>query len=217
MPSFLCTAILFDLDGVLVDSTSSVSRQWRLWAEEHQLDPEEVLSIAHGVRTIEVVRRAAPWLDATAEVKRIEEREASDRDGVRPMPGAAELVRSIPSNHWGVVTSGTRMLASARLKYGNIPAPAVLVSADEVTKGKPDPEPYLMGARLLQRSPNECLVIEDAPAGIQAAKTAGMSVIGITSTYPRAELTAADAVIDQLAAIRIEISKDRLAVTVSES
>ena len=217
MPSFLCTAILFDLDGVLVDSTSSVSRQWRLWAEERQLDPEEVLSIAHGVRTIEVVRRAAPWLDATAEVKRIEEREASDRDGVRPMPGAAELVRSIPSNHWGVVTSGTRMLASARLKYGNIPAPAVLVSADEVTKGKPDPEPYLMGARLLQRSPKECLVIEDAPAGIQAAKTAGMSVIGITSTYPRAELTAADAVIDQLAAIRIEISKDRLAVTVSES
>ena len=133
------------------------------------------------------------------------------------MPGAAELVRSIPSDQWGVVTSGTRMLASARLKYGNIPAPAVLVSADEVMKGKPDPEPYLMGARLLQRSPKECLVIEDAPAGIQAARAAGMSVIGITSTYPRAELTAADAVIDQLAAIRIEISKDRLAVTVSES
>lgn len=216
MPSFLCAAILFDLDGVLVDSTSSVSRQWRLWADEHQLDPEEVLSIAHGVRTIEVVRRAAPWLDATAEVKRIEEREASDRDGVRPMPGAAELVRSIPSNHWGVVTSGTRMLASARLEYGNIPVPAVLVSADEVMKGKPDPEPYLMGARLLQRSPSECLVIEDAPAGIQAARAAGMSVIGITSTYPRAELTA-DAVIDQLAAIRIEISKDRLEVAVTES
>ena len=216
MRSFLCTAILFDLDGVLVDSTGSVSRQWRIWAEEHQLDPEEVLSIAHGVRTIEVVRAAAPWLEATAEVKRIEEREAADQDGVRLMPGAAELVRSIPSEQWGVVTSGTRMLATARLKYGNIPLPAVLVSADEVVKGKPDPEPYLMGARLLQRPPKECLVIEDAPAGIQAAKAAQMSVIGITSTYPQIELTAADAVIDRLAAIRIKISEGRLEVVAGE-
>jgi sugar-phosphatase len=216
MPSFLCTAILFDLDGVLVDSTGSVSRQWRIWAEEHQLNPEEVLSIAHGVRTIEVVHAAAPWLEATAEVKRIEEREASDQDGVRLMPGAAELVRSIPSDRWGVVTSGTRMLATARLKYGNIPLPAVLVSADEVMKGKPDPEPYLTGARLLRRPPQECLVIEDAPAGIQAAKAAGMSVIGITSTYPRLELAAADAVIDRLAAMRIKISKDRLEAVVTE-
>ena len=215
MPTFNCAAILFDLDGVLVDSTGSVSHCWRLWAEEHRLDPENVLSIAHGVRTIEVVRAAAPWLDAVSEVKKIEAREASDRNGVNPMPGAAELVRSIPADRWAVVTSGTRMLATSRLRYGHIPAPAVLVSADEVVNGKPDPEPYLMGARLLGYRPEECLVIEDAPAGIQAATGAGMKVIGITSTYPRAELDLADAVIDSLAAIMIRVSQDRLAVAVS--
>jgi mannitol-1-/sugar-/sorbitol-6-phosphatase len=215
MPTFHCAAILFDLDGVLVDSTGSVSRLWRLWATEHQLDPEKVLSIAHGVRTIEVVRAAAPWLDAVKEVKKIEEREASDRDGVSTMAGASALVRSIPADRWAIVTSGTRMLASARLRSGNISPPAVLVSADEVINGKPDPEPYLMGARLLRHRPEDCLVVEDAPAGIQAAKAAGMKVIGITTTYPRGQLGAADAVIDSLTAIGIRISGARLEVTVT--
>jgi mannitol-1-/sugar-/sorbitol-6-phosphatase len=215
MPTFHCAAILFDLDGVLVDSTGSVSRLWRLWATEHQLDPEKVLSIAHGVRTIEVVRAAAPWLDAVKEVKKIEEREASDRDGVSTMAGASALVRSIPADRWAIVTSGTRMLASARLRSGNISPPAVLVSADEVINGKPDPEPYLMGARLLRHRPEDCLVVEDAPAGIQAAKAAGMKVIGITTTYPRGQLGAADAVIDSLTAVGIRISGARLEVTVT--
>jgi mannitol-1-/sugar-/sorbitol-6-phosphatase len=215
MPTFHCAAILFDLDGVLVDSTGSVSRLWRLWATEHQLDPEKVLSIAHGVRTIEVVRAAAPWLDAVKEVKKIEEREASDRDGVSTMAGASALVRSIPADRWAIVTSGTRMLASARLRSGNISPPAVLVSADEVINGKPDPEPYLMGARLLRHRPEDCLVVEDAPAGIQAAKAAGMKVIGITTTYPRAQLGAADAVIDSLSAVAIRISGARLEVNVT--
>jgi sugar-phosphatase len=215
MPTFHCAAILFDLDGVLVDSTGSVSRLWRLWATEHQLDPEKVLSIAHGVRTIEVVRAAAPWLDAVKEVKKIEEREASDRDGVSTMAGASALVRSIPADRWAIVTSGTRMLASAKLRSGNISPPAVLVSADEVINGKPDPEPYLMGARLLRHRPEDCLVVEDAPAGIQAAKAAGMKVIGITTTYPRGQLGAADAVIDSLTAIGIRISGARLEVTVT--
>ena len=215
MPTFHCAAILFDLDGVLVDSTGSVSRLWRLWATEHQLDPEKVLSIAHGVRTIEVVRAAAPWLDAVKEVKKIEEREASDQDGVSTMAGASALVRSIPADRWAIVTSGTRMLASARLRSGNISPPAVLVSADEVINGKPDPEPYLMGARLLRHHPEDCLVVEDAPAGIQAAKAAGMKVIGITTTYPRAQLGAADAVIDSLSAVAIRISGARLEVNVT--
>jgi mannitol-1-/sugar-/sorbitol-6-phosphatase len=215
MPTFHCAAILFDLDGVLVDSTGSVSRLWRLWATEHQLDPEKVLSIAHGVRTIEVVRAAAPWLDAVKEVKKIEEREASDQDGVSTMAGASALVRSIPADRWAIVTSGTRMLATARLRSGKIPSPAVLVSADEVINGKPDPEPYLMGARLLRHRPEDCLVVEDAPAGIQAAKAAGMKVIGITTTYPRGQLGAADAVIDSLTAVGIRISGARLEVTVT--
>jgi sugar-phosphatase len=200
--TFNCSAILFDLDGVLVDSTGSVSRQWSLWAEENNIPPQRVLDIAHGVRTIEVVRRLTPHLDAEAEVKRLEKREAEDHHGVFVMPGAAELLKSIPDGRWCVVTSGTRYLATSRLVVGKLPNPKVLVAADDVSKGKPDPEPYLMGAKLLGMKPSECLVVEDAPAGIVAAHAGGMKVIGITSTYPASELKA-DVVIRKLAQIKV--------------
>ena len=195
MKTFDCAAILFDLDGVLVDSTGSVTRQWRRWAERTKSDPERVVEIAHGVRTIEIVRRLAPHLDAEAETLRLEKREADDHEGVSVMPGAAELLKAIPEGRWCVVTSGTRYLATARLQLGNLPMPQVLVSADDVSKGKPDPEPYLMGAKLLGVNPTECLVIEDAPAGIRAAHAGGMKAIGITSTYPAPALQEADAVV----------------------
>jgi sugar-phosphatase len=218
MQTFNCSAILFDLDGVLVDSTRSVSRQYRLWAQKANLDPRIVEDIPHGVRSIEVVRQLAPHLDAEAEVKRIEEMEARDQDGVVVMPGAVELLKSIPEEHWCVVTSGTRYLATCRLKHANLPIPRVMVSADDVTKGKPDPEPYLTGARLLGMNAPDCLVIEDAPAGIQAAHAGGMKVIGITSTYPASAL-GADSVIQKLAQIKvksIEKSKDgALSLTVN--
>jgi sugar-phosphatase len=204
MKVFNCAAILFDLDGVLVDSTRSVTRQWRRWAEELHLDPKKVVAIAHGVRSIEIIRTLAPQLDAVAEVAKLEKREADDQEGVAVMPGAADLVRAIPQGRWCVVTSGTRYLATARLKLANLPMPNVLVSADDVTKGKPDPEPYLMGARLLGVNPAECLVIEDAPAGIRAAHAGGMKAIAITSTYPASELHEADAVVQRLAQIEIK-------------
>jgi sugar-phosphatase len=204
MKTFDCAAILFDLDGVLVDSTRSVTRQWRRWAEENNIDPQKVVEIAHGVRTIEIVRKLAPNLDATAEVIRIEKREADDQEGVAVMPGAAELLNAIPEGRWCVVTSGTRYLATARLKLANLPTPQVLVSANDVSKGKPDPEPYLMGANRLGINPAECLVIEDAPAGIRAAHAGGMKAIGITSTYPASELKEADAVVQNLAQIKVK-------------
>jgi len=161
MLTFNCSAILFDLDGVLVDSTRSVTRQWKLWAQENNIDPQHAAKIAHGVRTIEVVRRLAPHLEAESEVKKIEKREADDHDGVTVMPGAAELIKSIPEGRWCVVTSGTHYLATSRLQLANLPAPRVLISADDVSKGKPDPEPYLMGARLLDMNAAECLVIDN--------------------------------------------------------
>jgi mannitol-1-/sugar-/sorbitol-6-phosphatase len=215
MKTFDCAAILFDLDGVLVDSTGSVTRQWRRWAEEHNMDPQRVLEIAHGVRTIEIVRTLAPHLDAEAEVNRIEKREADDQEGVVVMPGAAELLKAIPEGHWCVVTSGTRYLATARLKLANLPIPNVLVSADDVSKGKPDPEPYLMGAKLLGMKPAECLVIEDAPAGIRAAHAGGMKAIAITSTYPASELQEADAVVQKLAQIKVKVTGGPGGLTVS--
>lgn len=203
MTTFHCAAILFDLDGVLVDSTRSVERQWRAWAREHGIDGDNVMIVGHGVRAVEVVRAVAPHLDAEAEVRRLEAREAEDQDGVAAMPGAIDLVGSIPEGHWGVVTSGTRHLATARLRLFGIPIPKVLVTSDEVVRGKPHPEPYLRGAELLGVNPAECLVIEDAPAGIQSAHAAGMRVIALASTYPVPVLSEADAVVQKLRQIHI--------------
>ena len=203
MPTFNCAAILFDLDGVLVDSTRSVSRQYKLWAQKVNLDARAVENIPHGVRAVDLVRQLAPHLDAEAEVKKLEKMEAEDQQGVVVMPGAVELLKSIPQGRWCVVTSGTRYLATCRLAHASLPTPGVMVSADDVSNGKPDPEPYLTGARLMGMKASDCLVVEDAPAGIQAAHAGGMKVIAITSTYPASALKA-DAVIQKLAQVKVK-------------
>lgn len=210
MIEFRCSAILFDLDGVLIDSTRSVDRQWRAWAREKSIDEEKVMAIAHGVRTIEVIRAVAPHLDAVAEVRWLEGREAEDQVDVAVMPGAAELIGAIPDGRWCVVTSGTRYLASARLRLGGLPVPKVLVTADDVTNGKPHPEPYLKGAAGLGFKPEGCLVIEDAPAGIRSAHAAGMKAIGLASTYPASVLSDSDVVVDRLAQIRVSLDGARM-------
>src|ERR1700687_2891135 len=215
MPIFSCSAILFDLDGVLVDSTRAVDREWREWARRKGVDGNAVMAIAHGVRTIEVIRRVAPHLDADAEAWEIENEEANDQQGVHVMPGAVALERSIPEGRWGVVTSGTRLLASARLRFCGLPVPKVLVTAEDVSHGKPHPEPYLKGAELLGFKPDDCLVIEDAPAGIQSARVGGFKVIGITSTYPAPKLSEADAVVAGLEQIQVRSNgSGKLAVEV---
>jgi len=213
MSMFRCSAILFDLDGVLVDSTRSVERQWRAWAREQGIDGDKVIAVGHGVRAVEVIRAVAPHLDAQEEVRKLEKREADDRDGVVVMPGAIELVRSLPEGRWCVVTSGTRDLASERLRLVGVPVPKVMVTADDVVHGKPHPEPYLKGAEWLGFEPKECLVIEDAPAGIQSAHASGMKVIALTSTYPVPALKQADAVVEKLGQIHIT-SEDAQTFTV---
>jgi sugar-phosphatase len=206
MPTFSCSAILFDLDGVLVDSTRAVDREWREWAARKGVDGDAIMAIAHGVRTIEVIRRVAPHLDAEAEANAIENHEAGDQRGVTVMPGAVDLVRSIPEGRWGVVTSGSRLLARNRLRFCGLPVPEVLVTSDDVVNGKPHPEPYLKGAELLGFVPGECLVLEDAPAGIEAARAAGMKVIGVASTYGAEKLEEANAVVGRLAAIQLSVN-----------
>jgi mannitol-1-/sugar-/sorbitol-6-phosphatase len=216
MTTFHCSAILFDLDGVLVDSTGSVDRQWRIWARERGIDEEKVMAIAHGVRAVEVVRAVAPHLDPETEVGKLESREAADRDAVAVMPGAIELIAAIPAGLWGVVTSGRRHLATGRLQLAQIPFPKVLVAADDVSNGKPHPEPYLKGAELLGAKPADCLVIEDAPAGIRAAHAGGMKVIALTSTYPASALSRADLVIRKLDQIEVRLEgAQRLAIKVA--
>jgi sugar-phosphatase len=209
MTTFRCSAILFDLDGVLVDSTRSVERQWRIWARERGIDEEKVVAGAHGVRAIEVIRAVAPHLDAAGEVRILESRESADYEGVAGMPGAVELVHSIPDGLWCVVTSGTRHLASARLRLAGIPVPRVLITADDVANGKPHPEPYLKGAQQLGVDPRQCLVIEDAPAGIRSAHAGGMKAVGLTSTFTAAVLSEADAVVQKLQQIQVGIDNAR--------
>ncbi len=217
MPFFDCSAILFDLDGVLCDSTKAVDREWREWAARKGVDGDAVMAIAHGVRTIEVIRRVAPHLDADAEAAAIENHEAHDQRGVTVMPGAVRLVKSIPAERWGVVTSGSRLLAESRLRHCGLPVPKVLVTSDDVVNGKPHPEPYLKGAAGLGLAAAECLVIEDAPAGIQSAQAGGMKVVGIASTYAAAKLKAADAVIRGLQELSVEVGAGRLLVAVGPS
>jgi len=203
MSRFSCAGILFDLDGVLVDSTRAVDREWREWASRKGVDGDAVMAIAHGVRTIEVIRRVAPHLDAEVEAAAIENHEAHDQRGVTVMPGARDLLKVIPDKRWGVVTSGSRLLAQNRLRYCGLPVPKVLVTSDDVTNGKPHPEPYLKGAEGLGFRPEECLVIEDAPAGIEAARAAGMKVIGMASTYQPGRLADADAFVQTFAQVQV--------------
>jgi sugar-phosphatase len=208
MPTFYCSTVLFDLDGVLVDSTRAIINLWTRWAKENGLDPEDVLPLVHGRRSIEVLRIVAPHLDIEAEVRKLERRITEDDKSALPVPGAAAVLAALPHHRWGVVTSGVSHLAKDRLRLAGLPAPPVLVAADDVTQGKPHPEPYLKGAKLLGADPKQCLVIEDAPAGIRAAHAGGMKVIGVVSTYPASELAEADAVIQDLTQLQIHSAAD---------
>jgi len=216
MTVFLCQAILFDLDGVLVDSTPCVTRVWSTWAEQHGLDPEYVVHVAHGQRTIETVRRVAPRLDAQQETDHIEQMEINDTNGLRALPGAAELLATLPPQRYTVVTSGTRRLAGKRLQIAGLPVPDAMITADDVTRGKPDPEPYLAGARVLSFEPEQCVVFEDAPSGVRSAKTAGMVAVGVATTYRREELGEADAIIPSLQAVAVKITPEGMIMSLAE-
>lgn len=205
MALFVRQAILFDLDGVLVDSTTCAGRIWKAWAQEQGLDPERMVRLAHGRPTIETVRMVAPHLDAQFETDKIEEREVNDVDGLKALPGANDLLTNLPPERYAIVTSGSRRLATARLRAAGLPVPSKMITADDITKGKPDPEPYLKGARLLGYEPEECMVFEDAPAGIRAGKAAGTTVIAFPTTYPLDALSEADCVAESLGSVHVEI------------
>jgi sugar-phosphatase len=199
---------------VLVNSAECVERTWRGWAARHHLDPERVIAMAHGRRTIETVRLVAPHLSADAEVASLEANEAMTSEGIYEVSGARELLVRLPADKWAVVTSGIRAVAELRLKLTRLPAPAVMICANDIERGKPDPQGYLNAATGLGYAAGDCLVIEDAPAGIEAAHAAGMQVIAIASTYPRQGLTAADAVVDRLADLSIAQNGDELEIDI---
>jgi sugar-phosphatase len=214
MQIFRCSAILFDLDGVLVNSIASVERAWRKFAARHHLDPAAVLHAAHGHRSIETIKLLMPQIDAEAENLVVERDEIGDAEGLKACEGAAELLAVLPPDRWTIVTSGTRPLATSRLRAAGLPVPRHLVAADEVTNGKPHPEPYLKGAAALGAEPAECLVFEDAPTGIRSAHAAGMKVIGLPGTYQAPELEAAEVLVCSLAHVSVELRNDELLVRV---
>ena len=200
--------ILFDMDGILVSSIGSVERSWTKWAMRHGIDPAYAVMRAHGRRSIDSVRAMRPDLDAEAEDELIENWEVEDTEGVEALPGVKELLRQLPQGSWTVVTSATRRLAEARLGAAGIAAPEKWVTADVVTRGKPDPEPYLKGAELLGFAPQDCLVIEDSVSGAAAGLAAGCKVMATTLSHSIEELRAADWVVETLESIAVKALPD---------
>jgi len=198
VPGRVVRAVLFDLDGVLVESREATERVWMAWARKNGVGEEELRSAMHGVRSVEVVRTVRPELDAEAEAAGIEEAQAVDTEGLRAIPGATAALSALREDRVAVVTSATRRLAAARLAAAGIAPPAVMVTAEEVTRGKPDPEGYLAAADRLGVDPAEALVVEDAPPGVEAGRAAGAAVVGVKSTHAAPELGAADVVIETL-------------------
>jgi sugar-phosphatase len=202
--------VLFDLDGVLVDSTPAVTRVWAGWAREHGLEPDKVVRSAHGKPSIATIRELLPDADHEAENREVERREIADVEGVIPLPGAMELLQALPMERWAIVTSCTRALADVRIGAAGLPKPKHLVTATDVLRGKPDPEPYLKGAQILGVAAKDCLVLEDAPAGIRAGKAAGARVLALRTTASDAELqeAGADWIVDDCSELFLDSGKD---------
>jgi sugar-phosphatase len=198
-----CEAIIFDLDGVLVDSSACVEKHWSLWAAKHQLEAGKILAIAHGRRSVETIRLIALSLNAEQEASLIEADAAFDTEGICPIEGAANLLRSLPRHRWAIATSGTPAIATTRLTHTGLPIPDVFVTASDVTQGKPHPEVYLLAAQRLGIAPQNCVVVEDAPAGIQAARNAGMRAIAVTTTHDAAALAEADIITAHLSNMQV--------------
>jgi sugar-phosphatase len=174
--------LLFDLDGVLVDSTPAVARCWSRWAVQFGFDADEVVRQAHGRPSIVTLRELMPDGDYDEENRKMEQWEIEDTDGVVPLPGVMDLLRALPADQWAIVTSCTRPLAEVRIRVAGLPWPKKLVTSGDVKRFKPDPDPYLRGAELLGLTPGECVVVEDAPAGIRAGRAAGSRVLALRTT-----------------------------------
>jgi sugar-phosphatase len=193
------------MDGVLVDSTPAVARVWTRWALAHGFVPDEVVRKAHGRPSLATIRELLPDGDHEAEAREVERLEIEDIADVVALPGASHLSRAIPGHRWAIVTSATRALAEVRLRAAGLPVPRSLVTASDLQRGKPDPDPYLKGAEALQIPPADCVVAEDAPSGVRSGKSAGARVLALRTTSTDAELLSAGAdwVADNLAAISL--------------
>lgn len=197
-------AVLFDNDGTLTDSSGAVERSWRAWAV-HWGVPAEAFGNVHGMPSRRIVARVAPHLDEDEVTADIDRRELEDTEGVVALPGAVDALAAV-GDRAAIVTSAGRELALLRLASAGLTAPGAVVTADDITRGKPDPEPYLIGARRLGVDPARCLVVEDAPAGLEAGRAAGAATLAVVTTNSREDLEGlADLVVPDLAQVRFEV------------
>jgi sugar-phosphatase len=195
-------AVLFDLDGTLIDSTASVARSWRRFATEQGVSMQ-ALRDNHGQPARTLVEKLLPHNRVDAGVERITSLEVADAIGVHPTVGAVRLLRGLPDTQYAIVTSGSMPIASARIAAAGLARPAVLVTSDDVDRGKPDPAPYLLAAKRLGVDPSRCLAVEDATAGIRSARAAGCAVLAVAGTVPVEELSEATLVVDALDQVEI--------------
>ena len=206
-------AVIFDLDGVLVDSNALAEEHWKTWAAKHDVSLEHILAVHHGRPTVQTMREVAPHLDVEKEARLKEDAEADDTEGLQAIPGAGRLLKGLPEHRRAIVTSGTRRTATIRLNHCEFPHPRVFITSNDIQNGKPDPEPYQRAIELLGYSPADCVVIEDAPAGIASAKAAGARVIAVRTTNGPEALAKADVIVENPEAIEIEVTENGLAIT----
>jgi len=203
-------AVIFDLDGTLVDSTPAVGRAWATWASEYGLAPMNLLE-HHGTPSASVVRAIMPENLQEPAMRRITELELADLYDVVVLPGAVEALASLAGAKTAIATSCTVPLAEARIAASQLMQPSVLVTADDVVHGKPHPEPFLQAARLLGVDPRRCLVVEDAPKGLEAARAAGCFTLAVVTTTPR-EALHADAIVNDLSDVRFQANHESITV-----
>ena len=201
--SIHCKAILFDLDGTLIDSAARIRRLWQTWGERRGIEPESIFQVMHGRRAGEIIQVFTPHFNIENEVRDVESDEVSDMHDVQAYAGALELLNSLLTEQWAIVTSGSRQVTEARVRHVKLPIPSVFITSENVKVGKPAPDGYLLAAQQLNVQPTECAVIEDSPAGVKAGKAAGMQVVAVISTHARAELQEADWIVRQLADIKL--------------
>ena len=198
------------MDGVLLSSIGSVRRCWRRWAKMYGVPNAEEYEVPHGVRAIDIVKALRPDIDPQEGLRAIEEMEVQDVADLQVLPGVKTLLAGLPLERWAIVTSSTRRLLLARLKAAGLPVPERIISADDVERGKPDPEPYRRGAELLRFRPEECLVVEDAPSGVGAGKAAGSRVLGVLGTHSAEDLNEADWIVGSLEGLVVKVDPDGL-------
>lgn len=208
-----CAAVLFDSDGTLVDSSGPITRAWTAFAARWKVDPTELARVAHGRRDHDIVAHFLAEQHRADAVAAVRRHELTDVDGLVPVPGAAELLAALVDSRWAVVTSGRRDLLELRLATAGLPVPEVVVTAEDVKQGKPDPQGFRLAADRLGVEPADCIVVEDAPSGIAAGQAAGARVLAVATTHP-AEGLVADVVVPDLRAVSATVADSRIYLSI---